>query len=156
MLQERLVDKFVFLIRVKANSRQSTNYLLLRLFLCNQNRKLSWKALKQTKDSLDDLEDELEEGAEYLAALLQFEAHVEALHVGEVLQEVEVALERGVLEEDKINRRGHYIEVVFFKRCLVKVPPILKPFFIKPSPNDPRILQLKIVTHSFKEAQIVT
>ena len=56
--------------------------------------------LHQEISLLDNLEDELEEGAEYLAALLQFEAHVEALHVGEVLQEVEVALERGVLEEE--------------------------------------------------------
>ena len=47
--------------------------------------------------SLDNLEHELEERAEDLAALLEVEAHVEGLDVGEVLQQVEVALECRVL-----------------------------------------------------------
>lgn len=47
--------------------------------------------------SLDNLEHEWEEGAEYLLAVLQLKAHVEGLDVGEVLQEIEVALEGGVL-----------------------------------------------------------
>ena len=47
--------------------------------------------------SLDNLEHELEERAEDLAALLEVEAHVEGLDVGQVLQQVEVALEGRVL-----------------------------------------------------------
>ena len=47
--------------------------------------------------SLDNLEHELEERAEDLAALLEVEAHVEGLDVGKVLQKVEVTLEGRIL-----------------------------------------------------------
>jgi hypothetical protein len=43
------------------------------------------------------LKHEGEEGDEDLGAVLQVEAHVEGLDIGQVLQQVEVSLERGVL-----------------------------------------------------------
>jgi hypothetical protein len=46
---------------------------------------------------VDNLEHEGEEGDKDLGAVLQVEAHVEGLDVGQVLQQVEVSLESGVL-----------------------------------------------------------
>ena len=49
-----------------------------------------------SQHSLDNIKHELEEFAEDLLTIFQLEAHVERLHVSQVLQEVEVPLKSGV------------------------------------------------------------
>jgi hypothetical protein len=53
-----------------------------------------------------DLEHEGEKGDKNLGAVIQVEAHVEGLDVGQVFQQVEVTLESGVLKrENKYKKR---------------------------------------------------
>ena len=59
---------------------------------------------------LDDFEGEREEAADDLVAVLQLQTHVEGLDVGQVLQQVEVALEGrvlGVLQTSQLLYQEH-------------------------------------------------
>ena len=59
---------------------------------------------------IDDLEHESEQGDRNLGALLQIKNHVEALHVGEILQQVEISLEGrilGILESSQLLDKEH-------------------------------------------------